>query len=306
MGMVRHEQPLFVGCPSQSTVGWRHAIRGRAVCTQNKSFTSRRQALAPRPHTTPRRGRLAIVTCFQGKGDGRGGGEGRGDNDGDDGDDGNGAFDPNEDENDGFECVTLTDPNTGRTLPCVIEHEVEVGSERYCVCCPTDDVVAFATEDNTMGIVCIEDPDMINSLFPTAAAVLSEDHITLKRTAFVLTMDDTDARLIQDGDLDADDDDEDDDIEEAVGARISRGYEAEDRAALEEDEDDEESSLASILGEFRHGGKDFFVVSPEEPVHLLARRTSGGLVVPEEEELLEVTPKVEAVLESLPEIQAID
>jgi Protein of unknown function (DUF3727) len=226
------------------------------------------------------------IRCFRTTGGGRGDGDSRGNNGDDEGILGG---DPNSDENDGYQAVVLDDPATGRILPCVVEHEVDVMDATYLVCCPEDDVVTFATENGEEGLVCLSDESLIDQLFPTAAAVLAEDHVTLKRTAYLMTVDDSDAAVLGSGEFDDNDDDDDDEAEDDRDGDEWEGGE----------DDDDDSEAVSVLGEFRHNNINYFVLKPENPVLLVARRSEGKLIVVEEDELEYVSPIIEAQIEEL-------
>jgi hypothetical protein len=209
--------------------------------------------------------------------------------DSDDAGDDDYTFDPNSDENDDYETVMLNDPATGRTLSCVVENSVDIGGITYYVCCPEDDVVTFASERGDDGLVGIEDEAIVGAMFATAAAVLSEDHIVLKRTAFLMTADDSDADIMDGEDEEDDefyDDDEADEEEEEFGAS--------------DDDEDEGSESVMVIGEFCHAGQDYLVVKPEGPILLVARDSPDGesLVVPDNDELDRVTPLIEEYLET--------
>lgn len=221
------------------------------------------------------------MTCFESS---RSSGRGF-DSGGDEGGELGDEFDPDA-EFEGYETVVLNDPATERSLPCVVENEVDVDGQKYLVCSPQEDVVAFAVEKDDE-LVCVEGEEKINALFETARAVMEEQHIKLKRSAYVMTADDADA-LILNGEDDDDDEDEDED-EEDVG-------DGEDFDDDDADEDDVE-----IIGEFCHEGNYFLVVRPEAAILIVARRTDDGLFVPEDDELERVTPAIEARLEMLEE-----
>jgi hypothetical protein len=246
-----------------------------------------------RCHDAAAQQKYQTVRCFKSTGSG-GGDSGRPGGGGDD--EGFIGSDPNSDENDGYETVVLNDPDTGRTLPCVVEHEVDVMEATYLVCCPQDDVVTFATENGDDGLVCLSDETLIDKLFPTAAAVLAEDNVTLKRTAFLLTVDDSDAAMLGSTGFDEDDDDTEDDPE---GAEWEGDDDDDDDDDQDEDDSDDDSETVSVLGEFRHDDVNYFVIKPEDPVLLVARRTEGKLVVVEEDELDYVSPIIEAQIEEL-------
>jgi Protein of unknown function (DUF3727) len=229
----------------------------------------------------------AGLRCFTDSSGGNGGG---------DDDDDDFEFDPNSDENDEYERVELSDPNTGRTLSCVVENSVAIDDVTYYVCCPEDDVVTFASERGEDGLVEIQDEEIADDMFASAAAVMSEDHIVLKRTAFLITADDSDAEIMDGEDEDDDEDygDDDDDVEGEESDEFGAG----------EDDDGVESESVVVIGEFCHAGQDYLVVKPEGPILLVARDAPNGkgLVVPDNEELDRVTPLIEARLETLAEM----
>lgn len=251
--------------------GSRHTLCGRRVALPAARAAARASARLP-------------VVCFD-VGAGR-----DGDRYGDDGDDGD--YDP-EEEFAGFESVVLTDRETARTLGCVVEHEVDVGGVAYLVCAPKDDVVSFATEQDDV-LVCIEDEEQQEALFATARAVMAEQRVKLKHSAFVLTMDETDAMILERSGLredDDEDDEDDDDDEEEYG-----------QAGDVDSEEDGDGEDVEVVGEFCHDGRYYLVVRPDNPVLLVARRTGetdADLVVPDDDELDRITPAIEAHLEAL-------
>lgn len=254
----------------------------RAVhpCSPLASFRSRwicphAQGVSRRPSVSAGSPGRARICCFDSAGSGeRGFLPGEDDNDEDD--DLDDDFDP-DNEFAEYETVVLTDPATDRSLPCIVENEVDVEGQNYLVCSPQEDVVAFAFEENEE-LVCVEGDDDVTALFETARAVMEEQHIKLKRSAFVMTADDTDYRILTG--------EEDDEEEEEDG---------------EFGDDDVHEDDVEVIGEFCHDGNYFLVVRPETPILLVARRTKDGLLVPDDDELERITPAIEARLEELDE-----
>lgn len=207
----------------------------------------------------------------------------RKDRSGGDGDDEDDDLDfyPGDDEDDGYEKVTLLDPETSLSLPCVVEHRLTIGDTTYLVCCPKDDVVTFAKAEAGTGHVPIEERAELDKLFPTAKAVLSENHMSLFNTGFFLTVDDTDAIIMAEDEDDEDDDDDDDDDELLNG------------------DDGVDPDCVEVLGEFYHEGQNYVVVKPEVPMLLVAKETADGVVVSDQEELARVGPLIEEQLEAL-------
>lgn len=87
-------------------------------------------------------------------------------------------------------AVTLTDEN-GKLLSCYIERSLFVDAQEYVLLLPVDsavEVFAWQTEDLEEEAVPVEDDATIDQIFPTAEAVLAEQNLILKRTAFTLTV----------------------------------------------------------------------------------------------------------------------
>jgi hypothetical protein len=86
--------------------------------------------------------------------------------------------------------VSLTD-EAGRSLVCYVEHSVEVDGQAYLLLLPVDSPIEiFAWEDDededSETLVDLADTQ-IEEIFETARAVLAEQDLTLKRTAYTLT-----------------------------------------------------------------------------------------------------------------------
>jgi Protein of unknown function (DUF3727)/Protein of unknown function (DUF1292) len=91
-------------------------------------------------------------------------------------------FDPSE-------LVILTD-EVGRKLPCYIERELELDAETYLLLLPVDapiEIFAWNEDEDIAELVPIEEDEEINEIFADAHAVLSEQNLNLKRTAFTLS-----------------------------------------------------------------------------------------------------------------------
>ena len=86
--------------------------------------------------------------------------------------------------------VTLTDEN-GKSLSCYIERSLFVDTQEYVLLLPVDSAVeifAWQTEDLEEEAIPVEDDATIDQIFPTAEAVLAEQNLILKRTAFTLSV----------------------------------------------------------------------------------------------------------------------
>jgi hypothetical protein len=96
---------------------------------------------------------------------------------------------PQSEDFDDAELVTLTD-EVGRKLRCCIEHELELEGQTYLLLVPVDapiEIFAWNEDDEIAELVPVEEDEELNQIFADAHAVLSEQNLTLKRTAFTLS-----------------------------------------------------------------------------------------------------------------------
>jgi Protein of unknown function (DUF3727)/Protein of unknown function (DUF1292) len=96
---------------------------------------------------------------------------------------------PQSEDFDDAELVSLTD-EAGRKLPCYVERELELDGKTYLLLLPVDapiEIFAWNEDDEVAELVAVEEDDEINQIFADAHAVLSEQNLTLKRTAFTLS-----------------------------------------------------------------------------------------------------------------------
>lgn len=158
--------------------------------------------------------------------------------------------------------VTLID-EVGRRLNCSIEHTLEVDDDEYLLLMPRDtpiQIVAWDEEDEEdfADATLIEDDEEIDILFPDAQAVLAEQNLTLKRTAYTLTVA---------GELPEMDEEEILTIE------------------VEESDVELEPEEFQLLASFYHEEQEYGIYTPLDPLLFLARRNKAGhpeLLSPEE------------------------
>ncbi len=96
---------------------------------------------------------------------------------------------PQPEDLDDAELVTLVD-EVGRKLPCYIERELELDGKTYLLLLPVDapiEIFAWNEDDEIAELVPVEEDEEINQIFADANAVLSEQNLNLKRTAFTLS-----------------------------------------------------------------------------------------------------------------------
>ncbi|HAX86150.1 MAG TPA: DUF3727 domain-containing protein [Cyanobacteria bacterium UBA11370] len=157
--------------------------------------------------------------------------------------------------------VTLTD-ETGRSLSCYIEHSLDIEGSEYLLLMPVDapvEIVAWdEDEEEDADATLVEDDEEIDAIFSDAKAVLAEQNLTLKRTAYTLTVA---------GELPPVDDDEVLTIE------------------IEEDNVELEPEEFQFIASFYHEEQEYGIYTPLDPLLFLARRNAAGhpeLLSPEE------------------------
>lgn len=87
-------------------------------------------------------------------------------------------------------AVTLTD-ETGRSLACYVERSLFVDGQEYVLLLPVDsavEVFSWQTDGDEEEAIPVEEDTIIDQIFATAEAVLAEQNLVLKRTAFALTV----------------------------------------------------------------------------------------------------------------------
>ena len=167
---------------------------------------------------------------------------------------------PEENERSNQGTITLTD-ETGKSLECYVEHSLEVDEQEYFLLLPVDspvEIFAWETDGEGEEAVLVEDDITIEKIFGTAQAVLSEQNLELKNTAYALTAA---------GELPA--------IEES------------DIFTLEiEDEDTElEPEQLQLLASFYWDEQEYAIYTPLDPLLFFARISEAGkpeLLSPEE------------------------
>ena len=180
---------------------------------------------------------------------------------------------PHENGQSGNESITLTDA-AGRSLNCYIEHSLEVEGSEYLLLLPVDSPVEIVVwddeeDEDLADATLLEDDEEIDLVFSDAQAVLAEQNLTLKRTAFTLTVA---------GELPAVNEDDILTIE------------------IEEDDVELEPEQFQLLASFYHEEQEYGIYTPLDPLLFFAQRNEAG-----EPELLspEEFKKVQPLLEEL-------
>jgi hypothetical protein len=129
--------------------------------------------------------------------------------------------------------IWIEDPKKPKSaIRCYMESSTELEGNRYALAHPVDIPVIIATcEDEEEGLHALEDDAEISLVFDIAKKVLAEEGFDLKRTPFMLTVEEDEAAFDLDeveeeelGDFDDGDDYDEEDVEE--GAEVSAGSRA--------------------------------------------------------------------------------
>jgi hypothetical protein len=169
--------------------------------------------------------------------------------------------------------ITLTDEK-GRSLECYVEHSLTVDEQEYVLLLPVDspiEIFAWEGDDEEEEAILVEfDDAIIDDLFATAQAVLAEQNLVLKQTAYALTVA---------GDLPP--------VEESELFTL----EIEDEAA------DLEPEQLQLLANFYHDDQEYAIYTPLDPLLFFAKITkTGEPVLLSPEEFRKVQPLLEEQL----------
>lgn len=181
---------------------------------------------------------------------------------------------PQENGQSGNGSVTLTD-EAGRSLNCYIEHSLEVEGSEYLLLLPIDSPVEIVVwddeeDEDLADATLLEDDEDIELVFSDAQAVLAEQNLTLKRTAYTLTV-----------------------------AGELPPVEEEDILTIEIEEEDVElePEQFQLLASFYHEEQEYGIYTPLDPLLFFAQRNKAGqpeLLSPEE--FKKVQPMLEELL----------
>lgn len=167
---------------------------------------------------------------------------------------------PEENDNAHAGSITLTDEK-GRALECYIEHSLTVDGQEYVLLLPVDspvEIFAWQGEEDEEEAILVEDDATIDQIFGIAHAVLSEQNLILKNTAYALTVA---------GELPP--------VEESELFTL----EIEDEGA------DLEPEQLQLLASFYHEDQEYAIYTPLDPLLFFARVSKTGnpeLLSPEE------------------------
>ena len=179
---------------------------------------------------------------------------------------------PQSEDFDDAELVTLTD-ETGRELPCYVERELELDDKTYLLLLPVNapiEIFAWDEDDDITELVSIEEEEEISAIFADAHAVLAEQNLTLKRTAFTLS---------------------------AVGELPPLDPLEVVTIEIDEEDDSLEPEEFQILARFYNEEQEYAICTPVDPLLFFGKADEKGRVVLlSEEEAEHLQPRLEDIL----------
>ncbi len=173
---------------------------------------------------------------------------------------------------DDAELVVLTD-ETGRKLSCYVERELELDGKTYLLLLPVDapiEIFAWDEDDEITELAAVEEEAEIDLIFADAAAVLGEQNLSLKRTAFTLS---------------------------AVGELPP--LDPAEVVTIELDEEDEslEPEEFQILARFYNEEQEYAICTPVDPLLFFGSADENDVVtLLSEEESAQIQPMLEDML----------
>ena len=179
---------------------------------------------------------------------------------------------PQSEDFDDAELVVLTDEG-GKELPCYIERELELDGKTYLLLLPQNapiEIFAWDEEDDVTELVSIEEEIEIDRIFADAHAVLSEQNLALKRTAFTLS---------------------------AIGELPP--LDPTEVVTIELDEEDEslEPEEFQILARFYNEEQEYAICTPVDPLLFFGKANANGQIsLLSEEEAEQLQPMLEDML----------
>lgn len=178
----------------------------------------------------------------------------------------------NENERVNASSIRLND-DYGRSLECFVERSLSVEDREYVLLMPVDspvEIFVWQGEEEDAEAILVEDDDTIEQIFDTAQAVLSEQNLALKNTAYALTVE---------GELPP--------VEETELFTLELD---------DEDVADLEPEKLQLLATFFHEGLEYAVYTPLDPLLFFARVNNGKHELLSPEEFRQVQPMLEEQL----------
>ncbi len=179
---------------------------------------------------------------------------------------------PQSEDFDDAELVILTD-ELGRQLPCYVERELELDGKTYFLLLPENapiEIFAWDEDDDITELVSVEEEEEIDAIFADAHAVLSEQNLTLKRTAFTLS---------------------------AVGELPPLDPTEVVTIELDEEDDTLEPEEFQILARFYNKEQEYAICTPVDPLLFFGKADEKGAIsLLSEQEAEQLQPMLEDML----------
>ena len=179
---------------------------------------------------------------------------------------------PQSEDFDDAELVNLTD-ELGRELPCYIERELELDNQVYLLLLPVNapiEIFAWDEDDDITELVSVEEEEEIDLIFGDAHAVLSEQNLNLKRTAFTLS---------------------------AIGELPPLDPTEVVTIELDEEDDTLEPEEFQILARFYNQEQEYAICTPVDPLLFFGKADEKGLItLLSEQEAEQLQPMLEDML----------
>jgi Protein of unknown function (DUF3727)/Protein of unknown function (DUF1292) len=176
---------------------------------------------------------------------------------------------PEENDHDHASSITLTDEK-GRSLECYVEHSLSVDGQEYVLLLPVDspiEIFSWQGEGDEEEAILLDDDATIDQIFSTAQAVLAEQNLIVKNSAYALTVA---------GDLPP--------VEESELFTLE----------IEDEEADLEPEQLQLLASFYFEDQEYAIYTPLDPLLFFARiAKTGEPVLLSPEEFRKVQPLLE-------------
>jgi Protein of unknown function (DUF3727)/Protein of unknown function (DUF1292) len=175
-------------------------------------------------------------------------------------------------ENESTEVVDLAD-ESGRKLSCYVERHLLLEDKTYLLLLPVDapiEIFAWNEDEEVAELTAVDEDEEVALIFADASAVLSEQNLALKQTAYTLT---------------------------AVGDLPP--LDPEEILTIELDEEDPDLSPEEfqILARFYNKEQEYAICTPVDPLLFFGRQDERGTVVLlSSEESAQIGPMLEDLL----------
>jgi hypothetical protein len=175
-------------------------------------------------------------------------------------------------ENESTEVVDLAD-ESGRKLSCYVERHLLLEDKTYLLLLPVDapiEIFAWNEDEDVAELTAVDEDAEVAVIFADASAVLSEQNLTLKQTAYTLT---------------------------AVGDLPPLDPEEILMIELDDEDPDLSPEEFQILARFYNKEQEYAICTPVDPLLFFGRQDErGAVVLLSSEESAQIGPMLEDLL----------